>query len=246
MRPRCRPLHRAWLLPCLLAGIATGLASPTQASLDAEAAEALAKAQWFEGIPDDRIDELSPEAILRLKSLLEDPGSSPLHAGIIEVLGRAGGSGAFEVIEEFASQAPEGEVDEARFRARLAIPLAWGYLARSDDRALARLRRDIADDPRRRWRHRRMNEGRIRRLMRMSTLTGLALSGRPESRAILERLAQRGQEGEQQARGHGQDARGRDGQAGQEPRDPRDEDAVRDHAADMIRVHERARAQVQE
>ncbi len=60
----------------LMATLALGLwmaPSPAQAELDAETALELARAQWFEGIPEDHLDRLSREAHRAIADLLDDP-----------------------------------------------------------------------------------------------------------------------------------------------------------------------------
>jgi hypothetical protein len=159
------------------------------ANLDAAEADAIVRARWFEGVPANRIESLTPDAVRRLGVLLADPNQRQTHAPALELLGRAGADGAYELVADYADRVPSGEVDRAIFRARLAIPLALGYLARRDDRALSRLI-DAADAgaapaPWRRARRVGVRSGVLRQKM---AITGLALSGRPEAETTLRRM----------------------------------------------------------
>jgi hypothetical protein len=184
--------------------------------LDEEEALAIARAQWFEGIPDERIARLSPEAVEALRSLLEDPTEQASHATAIDLLGRGGGSGAYEAVAEYAADVPEGEVEGAVYRAHFAVPFALGYLARTDDRALQDLLTMVQRPPTRGWRYRQLDGARMGRLLRTNAVTALALSGRSQSGSVLAAIA----------RGEG----------------PGSDDALRAHALEMRALHAEVRA----
>ena len=232
------------------------LASPASASLDAEEAEALAMADWFEGVPDDRISRLTPAAVARLEAMLSDPARSLRHAAIIELLGRAGGPGVYEILAALDPAPPEGEVkgeaegevkgavdrevggevegeameevEGSVYRARLAVPLALGYLAREDDRALQRLLSKAESRRSAHWRFRHLDEVRLAELMQMQALTGLAVSGRGDALRTLQRLSQ------------APDAPERGSQA------RRSDDRIREHAREMTRLHAEMRVRGRE
>ena len=161
------------------------------AELDPDTALELARAQWFEGIPEERLDRLSPDAHRALGELLEDPGEAEHHAAAIELLGLVGGRPAFKLItryERAAGTADAEEVSSALHRARIAVPIALGHLARHDDRALRQLLReaDRTDGPR--WRTKRISADRAARVHREVCAIGLGLSGREEAPAALRRM----------------------------------------------------------
>jgi len=111
------------------------------------------------------------------------------HAAALELLGRAGGDGAYELVAAYAAQAPSGSIDAPTYRARLAVPLALGWLARSDDRALSILiaaTKGAADAT---WSYRHMDASRVADLLRRHAGSGLALSRRPEAVARLREMA---------------------------------------------------------
>lgn len=166
-------------------------ASP--AELGADEADALVRAQWFEGIPESRLSRLSPEAVRHLGALLRDPAEREHHATTLEVLGRAGGEGAFEQVEAYARVAPVGDMPAAVYRARLALPIAYGYLARKDDRALAKLIAAVGPEAApAAWQYRHLDASRVGVLLQKMAVTGLALSGRAEARAALLSLSYQG------------------------------------------------------
>jgi len=195
------------LAACLACAWLLAGAAVADSGLDAERALSLARAQWFEGIPDAEIAPLSADAVAALADLLADPDEAATHANAVDLLGRGGGPGAFEALADFAADEPEGEVDGAVYRARLALPFALGYLARDDDRALALLAQAVASRSARGWHYRHIDGARMARLLRTNAVTGLALSGRDASAPILAEIA-----------------RG-------------DDDALRAHAAEMQALH---------
>jgi hypothetical protein len=190
--------------------------STAGSTLGEEEALAIVRVQWFEGIDADRIAPLSPQAVDALRSLLADPAERVSHATAIELLGRAGGAGAYEAVAEYAAEEPAGEVDGAVYRARLAVPFALGHLARSDARAVQGLLAGVQRTPVRGWHYRQIDGSRMGRLLRTNAVSGLALSGRPEAAAVLDAIA----------RGEG----------------PGGDAALKAHAAEMRELHAEIRA----
>ena len=172
--------------------VALPAAGQTRGFLGANEADALVRAQWFEGMPDELIAPLSAEAVQHLGAILDDPTDTAAHAPALELLGRAGGAGgagAYEEIVAFASRTPSGDVSAAVYRAQIAVPLALGYLARGDDRAIAPLLAAAADTAPRSWRYLRLDERGVADERRKMAITGLALSGRAAARRGLESMA---------------------------------------------------------
>jgi hypothetical protein len=166
------------------------LASPVAASPDTDAAEALARDTFYEGVPSEAARDLGAAGVARLIEMLGDPAEAPHHAQILEVLGMSGHPDAYAAVAAAAADEPTGEVDAAGLRKRVAVLAALGHLAREDDRALADLETAARDASVRapRWRHGRMHGERLSRLMRRSAVSALAISGRREARATLRRL----------------------------------------------------------
>lgn len=190
---KSRSFRSSWILGSAL-GVAFALllaASPARA-LDedgAEAAEALVRAVWFEGMPFEQARAIGPAGFARLAALLSEPSERAVHANALIAIGIAGAPGAFEVLRAYAAVEPEGAVDGATYDARVALPLAFGHLARADDRALAALlerARAPASSPT--WSYRSLRGARLAAALREATATGLAVSGRPEAAAALDGL----------------------------------------------------------
>ena len=166
-------------------------ASPAGALDDdgAAAAEALVRGVWFEGMPFDQARAIGPAGAARLAALLSDPNDRVVHANALIATGIAAAPGAFEVLRAYAAIEPEGAVDAATYDARIALPLAFGHLAREDDRALAalleRARAPVAPPT---WSYRSLRGARLAAALREAVATGLAVSGRPEAAAALEGL----------------------------------------------------------
>lgn len=179
-------------LAAALLGSALTLASTAtaQANPSLDAAEALARDTFYEGVPPEAARELDAAGIERLIEMLGDPAEAPYHAQILEVLGMSGRRDVYAVVAAAAAEEPTGEVDRAGLRKRVAVLVALGHLARDDDRALADLEAaaQIAAVRTPRWRHGPLRGRRLSGLMRRSAVSALANSGRPEARATLQRL----------------------------------------------------------
>ena len=187
MAPEARRI--AAILIAILIASPLAVSAGARASDDVEAAEALARTTYFEGVPYAEARKLTDAGAARLAEMLEDPAEARHHAQIAEVLGMSGRAGAYEAIARAAAARPAGEVDRATLRTRVAILAALGHLARSDDRALADLAAAaMGDGPAPAWRHGRLRGPRLAALLRRSALSGLALSGRTEAAEILQQL----------------------------------------------------------
>ena len=171
--------------------IASPLAFPAGArgSADVDAAEALARTTYHEGVPYAEARKLTDTGAARLAEMLDDPAEARHHAQIAEVLGMSGRAGAYEAIARAAAAPPTGEVDRATLRTRVAVLAALGHLARSDDRAFEDLvAAAMGDGPAPAWRHGRLRGPRLAALLRRSAFSGLALSGRTQAGEILQQL----------------------------------------------------------
>jgi hypothetical protein len=171
--------------------IASTLAFPggALASADVADAEALARTIYHEGVPYAEAQQITDAGAARLIEMLDDPAEARHHAQIIELLGMSGRAGAYDAIARTAAAAPAGEVDTATYRTRVAVLLALGHLARSDDRALANLvAAATADDSAPAWSHHHLRGASLAALLRRSAATALALSGRPQAATVLRQL----------------------------------------------------------
>jgi len=102
----------------------------------------------------------------------------------------SGDTRAYAAIDRFADSLPRGPVDHATFRKQVAVRIALGYLARSDDRALATLIAEVtADGPGRNGRATGANGERAAGGLLRAALSGLGLSGRRQAAEVLSRLA---------------------------------------------------------
>jgi hypothetical protein len=171
---------------------ATGSAS-ADAGGDAAAAAALVREIHYEGLPYERARAITPAGAARLAELLNDPAERAHAANAVLALGIAAQPGAFEAIAGAAEHGSSGGVDRATYRLRTAIPIAMGHLARSDDRALAWLvarAETRGADPG--WWSGPFAGQRLADQLRRRAIDGLALSGRPEAAALLQRIALEG------------------------------------------------------
>jgi len=87
--------------------IASPLAFPggARASADVDAAEALARTTYHEGVPYGEARTLTDAGAARLAEMLDDPAEAQHHAQIAEVLGMSGRAGAYEAIARAAAAA---------------------------------------------------------------------------------------------------------------------------------------------
>jgi hypothetical protein len=145
-------------------------------------AEALARGVYLDGFPNEQARALDAAGIARLAWLLALPGEEAAHANAVQALGVSGHPDAFAALAAYAASAPQAEVSRDRYRALSRVPLAMGWLAGGDPRALAWLEQAAArgaQDPG--WSFGRWSGERLALLLEEHALTGLALSGRPEA-----------------------------------------------------------------
>ena len=176
----------ALVLPSV--GRARSDVATARAASGAATAEWLARTPFAEGVPYAEARELSDADVGRLIEMLDDSDEAKHRAQIIEVLGMSGGAGAYPAVAAAAAKQPVGEVHASTLRARVAILVALGHLARSDDRALMDLESAAAKDEIPEWSHRRLHGARLGGLLQRSAATALAISGRPQAESALERL----------------------------------------------------------
>jgi hypothetical protein len=168
---------------------------PARAQLaEGNFAEKLVRAQYVEGLPYAEARNLALAGIERLAEMLADPAEAEHHENIVMALGISGAPEAYPALVEFQDKEVEGEVDAAVYRARRAVPLAMGHLARTDPRALQFLleaapRQGPESAPR--WRYLYLREQRLAGILRRAAITGVAMSGQPEAVAALRALGER-------------------------------------------------------
>jgi hypothetical protein len=186
-----RSLNSLWLL----IGLLLATTYPARAQLaQVEFAEELARADYVEGLPYARARQLTPAGVEILTEMLADPAEAEHHDNIVMALGISGDPQAYPALTQFYDDPPEGELDSAAYRARRALPLAMGHLARSDPRAFQFLldavhARAVISVPE--WSYRHLAGERLEGIFRRAAITGLAISGRPEAVAVLRALGER-------------------------------------------------------
>ena len=158
----------------------------TAAALGPEASEALVRALWFEGLPRDEAAQIDADGARHLATLLADPDERDVHANALLALAYSGQPAALPALIAWASEAPEGEVDRATFRAWQVLPIALGALAKNDRRALRRLDALLQGEPAA-WRFRHHTPERIERMCKEGAATALAGTGLAEADALLAR-----------------------------------------------------------
>jgi len=168
--------------------------------------EALVRASYFEGMPQEQAARIGPEGAERLIEMLLDPEESQSHNQILLALGLCGSPDALAAILDWAAAlddvatfegatALEGTAsnepttfDRDTFKAWQALPYALGHLARFDRRAVVHLEALMnAEAPG--WTFRQHTGARLRDLARRSAATSLALTGLPEARRALDRAS---------------------------------------------------------
>jgi len=130
---------------------------------------------------------LGPEAIPRLLEILGDPGLEPFWVNTVVTLGFVESSLAREELLSFLLE-ERGEVEGHAFRALAAVPFALGCIASSGDReALAALEAMVDGTRVYPWSYRTTD---VVRLLAQKAVVGLAVSGRVDAVAVLDRLEQ--------------------------------------------------------
>jgi len=149
-------------------------------------AEAMVRAGYYEGLPEERARECSEACAGRLIEMLDDPSERRGHAKILRVLGFSRHAGAYEALASYLAREPEGKVTGAVYNARVEVLLALGHQAKRDPRALQLLlQRFDHPRPRPRWSAGPMGGELLGTAMQRGVMRGLALSGQPEAGARL-------------------------------------------------------------
>jgi hypothetical protein len=170
--------------------------------------EALVRASYFEGMPEERAARIGPAGAERLIEMLLNPEEGPNHNQILLALGLSGSPDALAAIldwtaildgaealdgaatNEIATLDEVATLDRDTFKAWQALPYALGHLARFDRRAVVHLDALMnAKAPS--WTFRHYRGARLRDLARRSAATSLALTGLPEARSALDRAGGR-------------------------------------------------------
>ncbi|MDJ0786588.1 MAG: hypothetical protein QNK05_07240 [Myxococcota bacterium] len=172
-----------FLLAAVLLGPLSALAAGAS-ELDADAAEALVRQVYYEGLPEAEARRIGPAGAARLEALLADPTEAAHHANVLLALGHAGQPGAYEAIQAFAAALGDGEMDRDAYRAWQALPYALGALAEHDRRALQPLAAALdGGDVRKRFGRR--DGARLGVQRQRAAAQALAASGLPEAGALL-------------------------------------------------------------
>ncbi len=166
-------------------------ASPILAQDAPDSAHAFAETLYFENVPFDEASQLSDADVRRLAGWLEDATRTEQHPNIVIGLGMSGNKRAYRALRRYAKRAPKGAVESAQYRARMAIPIAMGHLARSDHRALRYLARELRRPRPVQWTYRHLDEERLAAMLLRARVSGLGISGLPKATAELESLARR-------------------------------------------------------
>ena len=178
----------------LLVALPLATTHPAHAQLgEAAFAEQLVRAQYVEGLPYTEARELTPVGVERLVEMLRDAAEAEHHENIVMALGISSESQAYPALVEFEGSEVEGEVDAAEYRARRAVPLALGHLARTDPRALRFLleaARREGPESAPRWWYLYLRDQKLAGILRRAAITGVAMSGQPEAVAALRALGE--------------------------------------------------------
>ncbi len=142
---------------------------------------------YMDGIPYSEAHALGPEALPYLLELLENPEIKIFWTNVVVTIGFIEDPSAVDPLIDFLERA-EGEVDGASFRALLSVPYALGCIAAGGgDRSIAYLAGTIAGSGNTaiRWQFR---DKPVHDLVAEYAVMGLAVSGRPEARQLLQTL----------------------------------------------------------
>jgi len=171
------------LLLCSLVPVAVGAQD-----VGVRAAEELVRGEYYEALPYARARALTPEGVSRLSEMLADPAEVSYRPNLVAALGMSEGEDAYPALAAFAHSNPQGAVDSAEYRARLAVPIAMGHLARSDPRALAFLQAAAQTDAATAWTYRHLDGERLGRILQRAAISGLGVSGLPAAEQSLRSL----------------------------------------------------------
>jgi hypothetical protein len=196
------PPPRIFFLFILLFSLCASSIASAQ-SLSVSETEALVRASYFEGMPEEDAARIGPAGAERLIAMLGDPDEASSQAQILLALGLCGSRDARGAILDWAAtlrgesasaranvtrrdaKRETREIDRDTFKAWQALPHALGALAKFDSRAIDDLETMLtADAPD--WRFRRFEGPRLRDLARRGAATSLALTGLPQARRALD------------------------------------------------------------
>ena len=176
----------------MLLGLLLIATPPALAQLaEGDWAEELVRAHYAEGLPYAEARELTPAGVERLIEMLRDPTEAEHHENIVMALGISGAPRAYPALVAFHDREVAGEVDATEYRARRALPLAMGHLARNDSHALQFLIRVVRAEATSSipgWSYRHLGGKRLEGVLRRAAITGLAISARVEAVALLREL----------------------------------------------------------
>lgn len=181
----------------LLLGVSFASAPKGRAGDDSAAevaaAELLVRHHYIEGLDREDASKLTDAGVAHLEAMLRDPAAVEWHGNVLIALGYRQHPGSFDAIAAYSRSQPTGEVSRAEFNARLSLPIALGFLGRTDDRALRSLLEalDERDPSPKGWSYRRIRGPALHALLQRTTISGLATSGRVEARNRLLDLRQR-------------------------------------------------------
>ncbi len=162
---------------------------PPQAN--ASLAERRARTRYIEDVPFGMGRELDRGDLRRLAEMLNDPEEAESWANIVTLLGQCECRAGFQALAAWERRLPAGPGSPEEYAARLALPMAYGHLARTDLRALARLIQDLRDGPQpTNWTYGHLRAGTLGEILYNRRISALAASGRLEAEGEWEALLQ--------------------------------------------------------
>ncbi len=165
-------------------------ATASAISPEAQAAEDLVFAVYYEGLPEERAHQLTAAGATHLAEFLRSGDREKFHSNIVLALGISAHPQTFETLEWYGRDEP-GDVGPGVYRARVAVPVAMGHLSRTDDRALAWLARRARNGVKPpRWRMAGRRSDGLADTMRSQVLNGLAVSRREDAAELLAEISQ--------------------------------------------------------
>lgn len=151
---------------------------------------------YVHGVPFAEAAGFSPAEAASLVKLLDDTRERKYWSNVVTVLGASGDKSAYKTLAAFLKRPGKDPMTPEEYRARLAVPLALGYLAnRTDD---ARALDDVAAGADAgTWKLGWKGPGGLDDVARNQDLAaasawGLAVSGKPRAAERLKELAAKG------------------------------------------------------
>lgn len=152
---------------------------------------------FIEGVPYEQANRFTPDAVDPLLKLLHKPGKQRSRLNVITVLGVIGDRRAWKPIKK-AFERGSGELSQQNYAAKLAVPLALGYLLAKghdphDQEILEYLNSGLNHpsewSKRVSWRKSHDQDDQTRNAhLTMLTILGLGISGRIEALTALQTL----------------------------------------------------------